>query len=125
MERPLEYDLFQVVFLDYLFGCRDRIANCFTMNGSLLILDTGFSFDPMPSSVNFGKPSDYLDFHVQWSDVCHLRTQYAPWYSNLVRFANTSNWFGIAKILPRSFATEESVVRTRARKLLAKLQLCV
>lgn len=124
MERTNDYNLFQIVFLDYLFGCKDRIANCFTLDGSLFVLDTGFSPDPPPSHVNFGVPSDYLDFHVHKSDLCHLRKKYVVWYSNLMRFVNASRWFRVKKHIPRSFVTEEQVVHTRARVLFEKLHHC-
>lgn len=49
------YELFQVVFLDYLFGNADRIANCFLLDDYYLTLDIGFSDRSELNSVNYGK----------------------------------------------------------------------
>lgn len=116
-------DLFHVVFLDYLFGCRDRIANCFMMDGQHLVLDTGFSKDTMPSTVNFGQPSDYLEYHVR-SDLCHLRQHYTEWYRNLVAFVHHPNWLNLPNHMNALFVVETRVVHARARVLWRRLNTC-
>ena len=118
-------DLFHVVFLDYLFGCRDRIANCFLLDGVHFVLDTFFDRKRMPRKVNYGRPSDYLEYHViEGSDLCHLRRRHPDWYRNLVAFVNRPIWLNISSDIDALFVDEIKVVHARARVLWRRLKKC-
>ena len=127
MNRPDNVELFQIVFLDFLFGNRDRIANCFTLSGALLLLDTGFNRGPFPQAVNYGSPSDYLAYHLERPSICRLRHRHGILFSNLRRFTNHSEW--LSEFTPydrhgQAFRSIQTAVHTRARSLVSALQRC-
>ena len=113
IDRLSDYELFQV---DYLFGFRDRIANCFTLDGHLLILDTGYANTTL-RTVNFGRVDDYLEHHVaERSKRLHaVRTRYPYWFADLQSFVRRSRWVPDGT----AFDEIEQTVLARARRLVA------
>ena len=129
LQRADKYDLFQVVFLDYLFGCRDRIANCFVVDGAHVILDTGFDAKPMPKAVNFGSVADYLEYHAASNVLCEFRSRYPTWYAQLGVLSRRPGWMSPLRDLVgysqwSAFEAHEGVVHARARALYHNLQHC-
>lgn len=122
------YDLFQVVFLDFLFGNRDRIANCFILNNTHLILDTGFSdtsLKDVNNKVNYGSPSDYLEYHLTNSKLCAARMQYPTWFKHLEAFAKQQKWGSSFDIYESNkFNKMQDVVNRRAVRLTRILHAC-
>ena len=121
MQKRGDYMLFQIVFLDYLFGNFDRVANCFMINGRMLALDTGFS-KKEAKKVNFGHVSDYLSFHVRTnSTLLHdFKRRYPTWYRHLTHFSDLSTWISIQDLDTKYI---EGVVLQRARTLLRTLDI--
>ena len=135
-QQRRDYALFQVVFLDYLFGDRDRVANCFWTGGAYVTLDTGFSADPR-FKANFGSRTDHLQHHVAQphlhQGLCFLRAEYVGWHVSLQRFAARDRWlphreklavFEWSLFRPSLFERVERTVLERSRELRAVLARC-
>lgn len=113
-------DLVQVVLLDYLFGCRDRVANCFLLDGAHLVLDTcarEWRPDP-PPRLNYGAPDDYLETWVREGRARALRPLLAKWLPGLHALSRGARWLTVDVPIG---ARVERDVRRRAQLLVTSL----